>query len=364
MRKLLTALALLSALAFVIAVPIVVSLVNMQQILADPDTIKEALAGETLIDEAIAIAIRQDIAELPFLGGLPVVIKESEELEAALDQLVPEDWANSQSDKVVDSVFLYLDSGNFDDLSLTVEIAPLFNDLNGEPGRELVRSTLEKLPICGLDNLPQIDLVTGEIEIIACMPPLVPVGLVADQLHNVVSQVVNEQTATLLLGETLEFNLLDLDPASRSQTEENLERIRSLYRVSQAGIFLLWLLPLGLLALTLVLAVRSVRSFGLWLGGVLLIASTLTIMVAILMKPLLPTLLFGSVDSLAAIDVPGAVVAGLIRVILAALLEKWQTRVFLQSGLGFIAGLFFAGIGLVALLVTMLTNRQPSKRLN
>jgi hypothetical protein len=124
------------------------------------------------------------------------------------------------------------------------------------------------------------------------------------------------------------------------------------------------LLPLGLLALTLVLAVRSVRSFGFWFGGALLIASTLTILVAILMEPILPTLLFGSVDSLAAIDVPGAVVAGLIRVILAALLEEWRARVLLQSGLGFIAGLFFVGIGLVALLVTMLTNRQPSKRLN
>ncbi len=363
MRKLLIALALLTALGFVIVVPVVVSLVNMQQILADPEVIKEALAGESLVDEAIAIAIRQDIGELPFLAGLPLVIKESEELEAALDQLVPEDWANAQSDKLVDSIFLYLESGNFDDLTLTVEIAPLFNDLNGEPGRALVRSTLEKLPLCTLANLPQIDLVTGEIEIIACMPPLVPVGLIADQLHNLVSLAINEQTATQFLGETLEFNLLDLDPAPRAQTEQNLERVRLLYQVSQAGVFLLWLLPLGLLVLTLVLAVRSVRSFGFWLGGLLLIASSLTILVALLMEPLLSTMLFGSTGPLATNNVPGAVVDGLLRLILVSLLEQWQARVLLQSGLGFIVGLFFAGIGLIALLWTMLNKNEPSKGL-
>lgn len=357
MQKFLTALAVLTALAFVLVVPAVVSLVSLQQVLADPDTIKEALAGETLIDEAITIAIRQDIGELPFLDGLPVVIQESQELEAALDQLVPADWANSQSDRIVDSIFLYLDSGDFEAFILTVELAPLFNDLSGEPGRQIVRSTLERLPVCTLDNLPQVDPVTGELEIVACMPPLVPVGLIADQLHFVVSQVVNEQTATLIFGDTMEFNLLDLDPAPRAETEQNLERIRFLYQVSQAGIFLLWLLPLGLLGLTLILAVRSVQGFGFWLGGTLVMASILTFAVAFFMDPLLPNYLLGSTNLLAANNFAGEIVDGLLRVVLTALLEEWRTRVFLQAGLGFIAGLFFVGLGVVALLVAMYTKR-------
>lgn len=361
MRTFLIALALLTALAFVIVVPAVFSLVNMQQILSDPVAIKETLAGESLIDEAVAIAIRQDISELPILAGLPVVIRESEGLEAALDQLVSEEWVNAQSDRIVDSIFFYLESGDFEALTLSVEIAPLFNDLNGESGRALVRSTLEKLPVCTLDNLPQVDPVTGQLEIVACRPPLVPIGLIADQLHNLMSLAINEQSATQLLGETLTFNLLDLDPASRTETEKNLERVRFLYQASQTGVFLLWLVPLGLLVLTLILAVRSVRSFGFWLGGMLLFASALTILVALLMVSLLPNLLLGPAGSAAVTNIPGAIIDGLLRLILVGLLEKWQERVLLQAGLVFIAGLFFAGIGGIALLWAMLSDNEPAK---
>lgn len=360
MKKVLIGLAILCALTFILVTPIIVSLVNMQQVLVDPDAVKEALAGEILIDEVIEAFIRQDIKELPFLGDLPIVIKESEELATALDNFVPEDWANSQSDAVVDSVFLYLESGDFDDLSVAVDLAPIINDLAGEPGRDLVQSSLESLPECGLGNLPKIDLATLEFEITACMPPFVPVDLIATEMHGLMSELLNKQVVSLMLETPLEFNLLDVDPAPREETERKLERVRAFYRFSQAGVFLLWLLPLVLLVLIVVLGVRSVQDFGLWLGAIFLIAAIFSFLLALILRPTLPNLLLASAGSLTDITISEAVINGTMRPILAVLFEKWQARVFLQSGIAFVAGLFFAGIGLAALLVATMRKQQPN----
>ena len=62
-------------------------------------------------------------------------------------------------------------------------------------------------------------------------------------------------------------------------------------------------------------------------------------------------------------NIPGAIIDGLLRLILVGLLENWQERVLLQAGLVFIAGLFFAGIGLIALFWAMLSDNEPKKAL-
>ncbi|NIW46704.1 MAG: hypothetical protein GWN30_18700, partial [Gammaproteobacteria bacterium] len=70
----------------------------------------------------------------------------------------------------------------------------------------------QSLPPCTSES-PVIDFATGTIEINECLPPLIPVNLLASQLHNLVVLAVESNTVENLVGESIEIDLLGLDPA-------------------------------------------------------------------------------------------------------------------------------------------------------
>lgn len=337
---------------FVLVSSVVVILFNFQQVLSNPDSIKKAVEGRRLLDEAVSVLVRQELQNQPIFRDFPVLIRNSPALAEVLDGLVTDEWANAQSEQVVDAIFRYLESGDLSELTISLEVAPIWSELRGDTGRRIVVASLESLPVCTIDQLPNLDLSTGQLDITVCMPPLVPVELVASELHAILTGIIDEKTATFILGERLEFNLIDLDPAPRADSIRVVQDFRLFYRLSRIGVWFSLLIPVFVLLLILFLNVRSFSDAGLWSGGALLLVSLSTFLTAIAVRALLPGFILGNGPSLATGDVAGHVIDRIVRVILTGLLQQWQRRLFIESGVAFAAGVLLFVMGSLAYLFT------------
>lgn len=347
MRDNLRLIALALAALFVLTAVPIVFMSNLGTTVTDRDAVKQAVRGEVLLDVATTAVIRGEVEELPALKNLPPLVLESTTLQESIGELIPADWATGQTDAIVDAVFNYMETGDESVLALTIQIGPLFDSLAGEPGRQMVLGLLESLPPCSLDQLPTVDLATGEIDITVCMPPLIPVDLVATQLHGLMAQVINEETATAILGDELEFDLLGRDPEVRAARINTLESMRRFYSWSQFGVWLLWLVPLACLVVILILVVRSLGGFGHWWGWPVAIAGAVTLLMATLFSSTLLNIGLDMVGQSATAAGAGLLVNRLMRVSLEALADIWLARVRLQAGLTLITGLYLIAVGFI-----------------
>jgi hypothetical protein len=340
-------LALIVAVLFVIVFVPVLSLSTLARLIADREAAKVALDGEVLLDEAAALLIREGLRQQAVLDSLPALLRESERLQTAVDELVPADWATGQTDAIVDAIYNYLETGDESFLMLSVETGPLLNELQGEAGRNMIIAILEGLPPCTLDNLPSIDLGAGTFDITVCMPPLVPVDLVADGLHGIVRQAVNEETAAALIGERFEFSLLDLEPAARAEATRTLGRLRQFYLWSRVVTLLLWLIPILCLLIILALVVRSPGGLGYWWGWPLVAAAGIALLMLAFLFPPMLSLMAERIGQPAAGVGTGVILNRLLQVAFEAMSEIWLARMQLQAGLVLIAGLFLLALGII-----------------
>jgi hypothetical protein len=343
-------LALALAILFVFTTVPILFIFNLGQVTTNREAVKEALTGQALLDEAFAILVREGVRSQPAIQSLPTVIRDSEAVQQALENLIPADWVISQTNEIVDAVFNYLETDDPSTLVVHVDIGPLFASLQGEPGRQMVLAVLQSLPPCTLDNLPSIDLSAGRVDIQGCMPPLVPTELVANQLHSLAAQVINENTATAIIGDSVEFSLLGPDLQTQARTLNSLQQLRTAYLFARYGVWFLWLIPLGLLILILLLVVRSIGEFGHWWGWPLLATGTLSIFMLVVLPPVLDIGLGGVSQAISDSGV-ALVVSRLVRLTLEALLDAWRTRVFIQAVLILIAGVILVGVGFVGILL-------------
>ncbi|MCI0577858.1 MAG: hypothetical protein L0332_16110 [Chloroflexi bacterium] len=337
-------LALLMALLFVATAVPVFFLYNLAQVITDREAVKQALNGEELLSEVATAMVRQELENQPGVRDLPAVVRESEALQAALDNLLPPGWAASQTDAVVDAIFNYLETGDEAALVVTVDTGPLVEALRGEAGRQLVLAVLTSLPPCTTE-LPNIDLATGQIDIPGCLPQFIPVDLLATQLHATVVLVIDSSGGTLG-SQVLQFNLLDPNIPGTAEARQTLQRLRQIYLVSERWSWLLWLAPLVCLALVFLLGVRSPGGFGHWLGWPILATGGLSLFLAWFS----PYLFDYGLRVAPPLQQEGAVllVGRFVRAAVEALMAIWLQRVMLQGALTFIAGLFLVGLGFIA----------------
>jgi hypothetical protein len=339
--------AIVVAIILVFTLVLVLFLFNFGRVITDREAIKIALKEEVLLDEATADLVRAELDNLPALQVLPPAIRESESLQGALDTLITSEWAAGQTEVVIDALFDYFETGDESELEIALDIGELLRSLRGETGRQLVVAVLEGLPTCSLDELPDIDLASGKIEISGCMPPFVPIDLVANSLHALLVNAIDEDTASAFVGDSIEINLLELDPQSRTEALASFQRVRQLYSVGRFTSWLLWLVPLACLGLIVILAVRSPGGFGHWLGWPLLVAAGIALVAAYLILPLLLNFGLDALVTSAPSEGSTPLAFRVLRVALEAMADIWLARVKLQSVLVLIAGLFLIALGFV-----------------
>lgn len=345
MRSALRFIAFGLAIIFVIVTVPVIFATSLGQIVTNRQLIKDTLNADELLMNAVEVAARETLESQPALANLPPVIRDSEPLQNALDNFLPPGWATQQSDLIVDAVFDYLETGDEEALVINIDIAPLLESLKGEPGRQVVLATLQSLPPC-TNEIPVIDFATGTIEINECLPPLIPVDLLAGQIHNLVVLAVDSNTVENLVGESIEIDLLGLDPAVSGIVRARLEQFRSVYLFGRQSLWLLWILPLACLILMIPLAVRSPDSLGHWWGWPLLVTGLLTLVGSFAVPALINTLFQTAAGTIPPTSI-AFIIDQIIQSVIQALADLWIVRVRLLAGLALIAGSFLVTAGFI-----------------
>jgi hypothetical protein len=344
MRGCLKVVALLMAILFVLTAVPAFFVYNMARVATDREAVKEALNGQVLLGEVATAIIRQAVQEQVTAQGLPPAVQNSAAIQQAVENLVPADWAASQTNGVIDSVFNYLETGDESALTISLDMAPLYNNLRGEPGRQIVLSVLQTLPACTTEQV-QIDPQTGQVNIPGCIPAGIDPQLIAGQVHAAVVAILDQNPQVVGQANTITFNLLDERNPGAAEARQGLQRARQLYNFARRWSWVVWLIPLMFISLTLLFGARSFSGLGHWLGWPLLIAAGITLILSL--APFLFELLFGLVLNQANMGEAGAVAGRFVEATLGALMDILLGRVRLQAAVMLLAGFFWVGVGLV-----------------
>jgi hypothetical protein len=344
MRGCLKLVAVVMAVMFVVTAVPAFFVYNMARVVTDREAVKEALNGQVLLGEVATAIVRQAVQEQVSAQGLPPVLQDSAGIQQAINNLVPPDWAASQTNGVIDGVFNYLETGDENALTVTLDMTPLYNNLRGEPGRQVVMSVVQSLPVCTTEQL-QVDPTTGQVQIPGCVPPGIDLGVIVSQAHAAVVGILDANPQVIGQASTITFNLLDERNPGAAEARAGLQRARSAFLLARRWSWAVWLLPLMFISLTVLFGARSFSGLGHWLGWPLLLAAGVTLVLSL--TPLLVEALFGLVVSRTAVGEAGAVAGRFVEATLGALSDILLGRVRVQAAVMLLAGFFWVGLGFI-----------------
>lgn len=341
MRGCLQGLAVLAALFFVVTAVLALLLVNGARVLTNREALKEALALDVLLRQALPGVIGNVVEQQARAQGLPVPELDTATLSDAILDTFPAGWLDEVTETAVDGILDYLASGNPEQAVLTIDIAPVLTQWQGEVGQQAVLEIVQALPTC--TDPAAFDLSSGTLP--TCVPPGIPLEDLAIQLHSVIgSSILPPIVGASAL---VRLPLISTETLSAGQLSL-LQRVQQLYALATQS-WRLWLLPLlSLVAITL-FAVRSLVGWGYWWGWSLTAAG----FIALLLALVLPALVVGMMRTTAvgATPTPGSLSAvwqPFLQQGVIALSVAWGRRMLLQAGGFLLLGLLFVSYGFLA----------------
>ena len=341
MRGCLQVLAGILGVLFVVTAVIALLLVNATHVFTNREVVKEALGLEAILQEVLPELVNKTIAEQVAVQDMPLPTIDTTSITNMVLETMPVGWLDGIVDTAVDGTFDYLLTGNGETAVVTIDLNPMLNQLQGEPGRQLVVRYLETLPLC--TPLQLLGLLGGEIP--TCVPEGMSLDVLSRQVHGAVIPMLVSQI-TVGQGGIVQVPLAAIFSSSPKMME-TVQRIRFLYQLAPQ-VWLLWLLPLLCLLLILVLMVRSWWQWGMWWGWPL----ALTGFVGLLLSLLIPGMVLGwlrtAVFSTATTTAIDSLWRPLLQQGIINLSESWASRIGWQSGLILVLGSLFLIFGFLA----------------
>lgn len=327
------------------AVPILL-VVNLADVVTDRELVKE-LAAQTqplLLAAAPQIAAEMLQAEAQE-QGLPPIPVETAVLEEALQTVMPPDWMSTQMDTAVNAVFDGLEADEAAGIAIELDGSQLLTRARGEPGRQAIANVVESLPPCSETGAGTAVTMRG-VALPDCLPPDVNAAEAVQTVHNLLVETLDQNPQLEAAAQQIRVPLLTVEQASPEALAQ-FERLRRIFQLAQRWAGVLWLLPVGLLLLILLLAVRSPAEWGVWWGWPLL----LTAVLALLAAWSVPFVVMGWGRTAVSLPQDTADIAGLmstvIRQSIQSLLGLWQRRVYWQAGGMLLVSLFLLAVGLL-----------------
>jgi len=341
MRGCLQILAGIVGLVFVVTAVIALLLVNATHVLTNREVVKEALGLELILAEVLPELVNTTIAEQVAVQDLPLPEIDTTLITEMVLDTMPVGWLDRIVDSAVDGTFDYLLTGNGETAVVTIDLNPMLNQLQGEPGRLLVVRYLETLPAC--TPLQLLGLLGGEIP--TCVPDGIPMDQLSQQVHAVVMPMLISQVS-VGQGGIVTIPLATIFSAS-PEMMETVQRIQFFYQLAP-NVWVLWLMPLLCLLLILALAVRSLWQWGIWWGWPM----ALTGLVGLFLSLLIPGMALGwlrtAVFTTAAVTPIDSLWQPLLQQGMINLSESWASRLGWQSGFVLGLGILFLVFGLFA----------------
>jgi hypothetical protein len=221
---------------------------------------------------------------------LHLLILDQEEWESILTDLVDPAWLQNQTEHILDQILvILLSSPDPVNTPIEVKLLEVKNRLAGPEGIQAFNQILNAQEPCSIDQLMgllQLGLgMESSIDSLLCRPP----DYVISELNPLVESFLS--TAVAQIPDQLTFNLplSILDSASdvNSAKLDYGEIPASIKTLRQTNTLISWslLLPLLLIILMTVFAVRSLRDFLHWWGGTFLIAGVISLTLSLFLFP-------------------------------------------------------------------------------
>lgn len=353
MKAFLQLLAFVCAVLFVVFAFTAVLLSTFAQVVTNRETMKEVMAqADDVLIEAAPLLISQSINERLNQYGLPSVDIDEQQLETAVETLLPPGWVEAQSETAVDTLYNALETGDIENAHLTIQTTPLKQQIEGPAGKQLVASVLANVPACSIENLESLLSELQSDGIPVCIPPNTDMVQLTDRLHAEVITAVNQNPQ--LLGQdgiiTIPLFPSQAAPAQQAQMQQQFQQLQQSFQLlKQVGRFI-WFIPLALLFFILLFTVRSLNDFGRWWGWPLVCASLLTFILTFAFPQL-------SVLGLRVITIQtnADFIQPFTQTLLQTVQKVWLNKVYLQASI-------MLGIGLVLVFFTLLTPKRPQQR--
>ncbi|MCP4358874.1 MAG: hypothetical protein GY796_12715 [Chloroflexi bacterium] len=337
------------AFLFVITAVIALFGYNLIIVVTDREAVKMMLSGlDEMVRETVPVLIAERVENEVSKRGFANFEIDEQQLDTAVNNLIPPGWIDTQTEAAVDGLYNYLETGDPATAETAVDLHPILTRLQGEEGKRMVTAVLRSLPTC-TQPLPEFNLETGNVQIEGCLPPDVDVNVVADAVHTAVVQTINENPQILANAGVVRVSLLGqnspLGITAEQQTQ--LEQASRNFRLARTWAWTLWLLPLACLFLILLLAVRSLPEWGHWWGWPMVIAAVIILFLSIL-APAVLTIVARTAVTPANTDPLTLPLQNFVLDLLIAATDRWLLRVYLQAGIMLAFGVMFILIAFVA----------------
>ena len=216
-----------------------------------------ALAAETLSNPS------QQDGDLSAIRSLLVIIP-AENWEAAMRAFLPAEVSRPMTEQALNSVFDYL---NGESESAQLSMSEFKAHISGPAGTQAMMEMLRAQPPCTLEQMGEmtVGMLTGNPKLLFCNPSEEVLGLMQPLIQT------GLQTAAAGIPDTVTF--IRADAETLQDPLRVLRTLRGVLRFSP-------LLPLGLLFLIALFAVRDVKGWLLWWGIPILIGGLLGLVAA------------------------------------------------------------------------------------
>jgi hypothetical protein len=316
------------AILFVISAVSVLLLINVEAKAFSSATYKQAFEELRLYERMPAIlataltsTMGESINAVPFLRALTV-----EDWQNTISMLLPPEELKAMANNALDATFDYLNGRTS---SAIISLLPVKAQLAGPSGMDLVLQILSRQPACTVEQLTQMamGLLGGEIAL--CNPPPEAIGLMTPFMQ---SQL---QTMTTIIP-----NEVTLIPGTLSGTPQD-PRIR--LNAIRSAINLTPFVPLLLLFLVTIFAVRSFVDWLTWWGWCFMTAGVGSVLIGLVGAPLVGWILQLLIQNQGTILIPPVFVSSIAETT-SAVARQILAPVMIQGGI-----LGFVGLGMVIL---------------
>lgn len=311
----------------------------------DVDTYKRTLAQQNVYQDllpfVIPVILEENQAELGGDSNFHFDLNDINEFmtqddwRAVSNQLLPPEWLQTSSESVLDSLFLIM-QGDFSRTENLVDFNDIIARLQGESGQMASQTIISASPDCTAEQVTQLrafNIENGDIFPL-CNPP----QLLREKSITLVSQWFSQ------LGTQLAISVQENE--NRLTIQQDYANLLYLWVKLDSQISLLGLIcPLGLIGLMVLLVVRTLKSFGRWVGWTLLITG----IVIILLMFTIQSAVFDSFDAIGTASselerFQAQLTAGFFRSIYA----NMSGMMLFQSGLLILAGFILLAISYIA----------------
>lgn len=343
-------LAIFFAAAFVVVLLLLQFVVNADNYLMQPQRYKTALEERRVYEKIpgllaaelnkLSTQMQPDQVENRQTEAFAKVLQSMDEDDwrFMVETLMPEDWAQSQVEAVVDSFFAYLD-GETETVNMTVSLEVLKSRLGEPQGQEVLLRLVEALPECtgsDLFNFAFDLFTTGDPDLPICVPPI---NLIEDNVDSLSFLLTMAADA---IPSSLTFQLTEEDFESISPESEGVgSNLVTTYRWTKRIRGILPLVAGGLLLLIALFAVRSFHGLLNWWGWPLTLGSAAALVTALTFNSqiiaLIERYVAARISNRLSADI-AEIPLGITRELSIEMLAtiKFQTGLLLLAGLGMV----------------------------